>query len=117
MKDWLNIYSSGISALYLVVDCALLIAAIFAARHPKFRREFCCFVIASALSAFCAADALILRFYLTFHPPVLTLEIRRVLLIADEVAEVASIVVYCVGFFALARQVASLPRESNGDFR
>jgi hypothetical protein len=112
MREWLNIYDSGITAIYIVVECALLIAALLAARHPRFRREFCCFAAASALSAISNASVLLLRLYLIFHFSILTVGIRRGLLITQEVTEVVSIAVYCLGFFALARQVASLPREA-----
>jgi len=101
------------AVIYPFVDCALLLAALLAARHPTFRREFSCLAVAGALSVLCAVITLLFRLHLSFQLSFLTVDLRRNLLLLHDLAEVTSIVIYCIGFFALARHVMSLPRKPN----
>jgi hypothetical protein len=112
MSPWITIYSWSMAVIYPALNAAILIAALSAARHPAFRREFHFLAVAAALSVFCSLITLLLRLHLTFSFSFLTVGARRALLPLHDIAEVASIVFYCVGFITLARRIRSLPHAT-----
>ena len=113
MSNWITIHSWIMAFTYPAVNITLVIAALYAARHPIFRREFLCLAFAAALTVFCSAVTLLFRLHLAFPLSFLSLPVRRGLLLGQSFAEVVSIAIYCVGFLALARHVRSLPHTTN----
>jgi hypothetical protein len=112
MSNWIAIHSWIMAFTYPAVNITLFIAALYAARNPTFKREFLCLASAAALTVFCSTVALLFRLHLAFPRSFLSLSVRRGLLLGQNVAEVVSITIYCVGFLALARHVRSLPQAT-----
>lgn len=108
MSTWITFYSWCMAFIYPAVNVAIFIAALSAARQPTFRREFYCLAVAAALSVFCSAVLLLLRLHSSFALPFFTVELRRGLLIPHDLAEIVGLVIYCVGFFSLARRIRGL---------
>jgi hypothetical protein len=113
MTTWIEIYAWSMAVIYPAVNIAILIACLYATRHPAFRRDFGFLAAAAALSIFCSVVMLLLRLHQSFHFAFLTPSVRRGLLLPHDLAEIASIIFYCIGIFTLAFHVRSLSNSTH----
>jgi hypothetical protein len=105
MSIWITLHDWGMLFLYPLVTAVILIATLAAATNPIYRRAFIFMAISGALSLFCCLVTLFFRLYLALHLTILPVEMRRMILALHDLAEIASMPLYLIGFLTLTYRV------------
>jgi DMSO reductase anchor subunit len=111
MSTWSELYGTIMAFVYPVVNATVLVACIYTARNPAWRREFVCLGAAAFLSPLCSGIMLVVRLAHSDELAVSAVS-RRSLLLPHDVCEIVSVVLYCVGFIMLSHHIGSSARAT-----